>query len=322
MPPAEPEWVPVPNKGLITISVMLATIMQALDTTIANVALPRVQGTLSATQDEMGWVLTSYIVAAAITIPLTGWLASEFGRRKIFLMSIVLFTIASVLCGLATSLPQIVFFRFLQGVGGAALVPLSQAVLFDINPPKEFGRAMSIWGIGVTLGPDPGSRARRLAHRKLQLAVGVLHQPAGGRAGLLRTAGDHAGKPQREVLAVRLLRLHDPQYRHRLPADHARPGPDPRLVLLARDHGGSDHRRPVLLPVHRPHVQQPAAVSEPRALQGPQLRRLQRLHSHDRCRAVRDPRPAAADAAEPIAIPGDPHGPRDHAARYRHAARA
>ncbi len=147
---------PVPNKGLITISVMLATIMQALDTTIANVALPRVQGTLSATQDEMGWVLTSYIVAAAITIPLTGWLASAFGRRKIFLISIVLFTVASVLCGLATSLAQIVFFRFLQGVGGAALVPLSQAVLFDINPPREFGRAMSIWGIGVTLGPILG----------------------------------------------------------------------------------------------------------------------------------------------------------------------
>jgi DHA2 family multidrug resistance protein len=147
---------PVPNKGLITVSVMLATIMQALDTTIANVALPRVQGTLSATQDEMGWVLTSYIVAAAITIPLTGWLASAFGRRRIFLISIVLFTIASVLCGVATSLAQIVFFRFLQGVGGAALVPLSQAVLFDINPPREFGRAMSIWGIGVTLGPILG----------------------------------------------------------------------------------------------------------------------------------------------------------------------
>ncbi|HEY0342918.1 MAG TPA: MFS transporter, partial [Steroidobacteraceae bacterium] len=90
MPPAAPHWVHVPNKGLIKISVMLATIMQALDTTIANVALPRVQGNLSATQDEMGWVLTSYIVAVAITIPLTGWLASEFGRRKVFLMSIVL----------------------------------------------------------------------------------------------------------------------------------------------------------------------------------------------------------------------------------------
>jgi MFS transporter, DHA2 family, multidrug resistance protein len=135
---------------------MMATIMQALDSTIANVALPRMQGTLSATQDEMGWVLTSYIVAAAITIPLTGWLAGEFGRRRVFLISIFLFTVASALCGLAQSLPQIVLFRFLQGVGGAALVPLSQAVLFDINPPKDFGRAMSIWGIGVTMGPILG----------------------------------------------------------------------------------------------------------------------------------------------------------------------
>ena len=154
--PADRARSPVRNKALVTVSVMLATIMQALDTTIANVALPKVQGTLSATQDEMGWVLTSYIVAAAITIPLTGWLASEFGRRKVFLNSIILFTVASVLCGLATTLPQIVLFRLLQGVGGAALVPLSQAVLFDINPPKEFGRAMSIWGIGVTLGPILG----------------------------------------------------------------------------------------------------------------------------------------------------------------------
>lgn len=142
--------------GLITVSVMMATIMQALDSTIANVALPRMQGTLSATQDQMGWVLTSYIVAAAVTIPLTGWLAGEFGRRRVFLISIFLFTLASALCGLADSLPQIVLFRFMQGVGGAALVPLSQAVLFDINPPANFGRAMSIWGIGVTMGPILG----------------------------------------------------------------------------------------------------------------------------------------------------------------------
>jgi DHA2 family multidrug resistance protein len=153
---AQPPKERVRFHGLITVSVMMATIMQALDTTIANVALPKMQGTLSATQDEMGWVLTSYIVAAAITIPLTGWLAGEFGRRRVFLISIFIFTVASALCGLATSLDQIVLFRFLQGVGGAALVPLSQAVLFDINPPKEFGRAMSIWGIGVTMGPILG----------------------------------------------------------------------------------------------------------------------------------------------------------------------
>src|ERR1700761_4819175 len=158
---ATPTPLPVESKrvrfhGLITLSVMAATIMQALDTTIANVALPRMQGTLSATQDEMGWVLTSYIVAAAITIPLTGWLAGQFGRRRVFLISIFIFTVASALCGLAVTLPQIVLFRFLQGVGGAALVPLSQAVLFDINPPKDFGRAMAIWGIGVTMGPILG----------------------------------------------------------------------------------------------------------------------------------------------------------------------
>lgn len=139
-------FTPVAHSGVITISVMLATIMYSLDVTIANVALPRMQGALSATQDEMGWVLTSYIVATAITIPLMGWLASEFGRRRVFLISIVLFTGASLLCGVAQTLPQIVVFRFLQGVGGAALVPLSQAVLFDINAPKDFPRAMAIWG--------------------------------------------------------------------------------------------------------------------------------------------------------------------------------
>ncbi len=153
VPAAAPDFKLVPHYGLITISVMLATIMQALDATIANVALPRMQGALSATQDEMGWVLTSYIVAAAITIPLTGWLAGEFGRRVVFLASILIFTAASAMCGIAESLPQMVLFRFLQGVGGAALVPLSQAVLLDINSRKDLGRAMSIWGIGVTMGP-------------------------------------------------------------------------------------------------------------------------------------------------------------------------
>jgi DHA2 family multidrug resistance protein len=146
----------VKHHGLITLSVMLATIMQALDSTIANVALPRMQGTLAATQDQMSWVLTSYIIAAAITMPLTGWLAVRFERKVVFLVSIAGFTLASALCGLATSLPQMVLFRLLQGISGAALVPLSQAILFDINPPANFGKAMSIWGVGVTLGPILG----------------------------------------------------------------------------------------------------------------------------------------------------------------------
>src|ERR1700733_7830347 len=110
---------PVPYHGVITASVMLATFMYSLDSTIANVALPRMQGSLSATQDEMGWVLTSYIVASAIAIPLMGWLAGEFGRRRVFLISIFVFTLASALCGLAQSLDQIVLFRVLQGLCGA-----------------------------------------------------------------------------------------------------------------------------------------------------------------------------------------------------------
>lgn len=146
----------IPFHGLITASVLLATVMQSIDSTIANVALPQMQGTLSATQDQMGWVLTSYIVASAIAIPLTGWLAGELGRRRVFLGSIFLFTLSSAMCGLATSLPQIVLFRFVQGIGGAALVPLSQAILLDINPPEDYGRAMSLWGMGVFMGPILG----------------------------------------------------------------------------------------------------------------------------------------------------------------------
>jgi DHA2 family multidrug resistance protein len=130
--------------------------MQALDTTIANVALPRIQGSLSATQDQMTWVLTSYIVAAAIMTPLSGWLAGQIGRRRVFLVSLLGFTITSAFCGLAQTLPQIVIARLLQGLCGAALVPMSQAILLDINPPKDHPRAMAIWVMAVTIGPILG----------------------------------------------------------------------------------------------------------------------------------------------------------------------
>jgi DHA2 family multidrug resistance protein len=143
-------------KVIITAAIMAATAMQSLDSTIANVALPRMQGELSASQDQMGWVLTSYIVAAAITIPLTGWLATAFGRRRVLLVSIVIFTVASLLCGIATTLPQIVIFRLVQGVGGAALVPLSQAVLLAINEPKDYPKAMAGWAAAAQLGSIGG----------------------------------------------------------------------------------------------------------------------------------------------------------------------
>jgi len=144
------------HRGIITLLVMLASIMQALDNTIANVALPRIQGSLSSTQDQMTWVLTSYIVATAIMTPLSGWLAGQFGRRRVFLLSVFGFTIASALCGISQSLPEIVAARLLQGLCGAALIPMSQAVLLDINPPHEHARAMGIWVMGVTIGPILG----------------------------------------------------------------------------------------------------------------------------------------------------------------------
>ena len=146
----------VEHRGLITLSIMLATIMQALDTTIANVALPHIQGSLSCSQDQIAWVVTSYIVAAAIMTPLTGWLAGRFGIKYVFLVSVIGFTIASALCGSANSLVQLVFYRLLQGVCGAALVPLSQSVLLRANPPERHGQAMAIWGIGTMLGPIIG----------------------------------------------------------------------------------------------------------------------------------------------------------------------
>jgi DHA2 family multidrug resistance protein len=141
---------------MITVTVVLASVLQTLDNTIANVALPHMQAALSATQDQMAWVLTSYIVAAAIMTPLTGWLAGRFGRKGLFLISVAVFTLTSGLCGIAQSLTQIVLFRFLQGLAGAALVPMSQAVLFDINPPENHGKAMALWAQGTVLGPMVG----------------------------------------------------------------------------------------------------------------------------------------------------------------------
>jgi DHA2 family multidrug resistance protein len=144
------------HRGPITVCVMLATIMQALDTTIANVALPYMQGSLSASLDQINWVLTSYIVAAAIMMPLTGWLAARFGRKRLFLVTVAGFTFASVLCGLAASLEQMVIFRLLQGMFGAPLVPLSQSVLLDSYPRERHGSAMALWGVGVMVGPILG----------------------------------------------------------------------------------------------------------------------------------------------------------------------
>src|SRR6202162_3238711 len=153
---AAPIAVPGLRRNMVTICAMTATIMQALDTTIANVALPYMQGSLSASQDQINWVLTSYIVAAAIMTAPVGWIANRFGRKRIFILCSGGFTIASVLCGLAQDINQMVLFRLLQGMCGAALVPLSQAVMLDSYALHERAKAMSIWGMGVMMGPIMG----------------------------------------------------------------------------------------------------------------------------------------------------------------------
>jgi MFS transporter, DHA2 family, multidrug resistance protein len=148
--------VPGLRRNMVTACTMTATIMQALDTTIANVALPYMQGTLSASQDQINWVLTSYIVAAAIMTAPVGWIANRFGRKSIFIICSAGFTVASLLCGVAQDINQMVLFRLLQGVFGAALVPLSQAVMLDSYSLQERAKAMSIWGMGVMMGPIMG----------------------------------------------------------------------------------------------------------------------------------------------------------------------
>jgi DHA2 family multidrug resistance protein len=144
------------NPWIVAIAVMFATFMEVLDTTVVNVSLPHIAGSLSATIDESTWVLTSYLVANAIVLPLTGWLAGHFGRKRLLMTSVTGFTISSLLCGLAPNLPLLVMFRLLQGATGGAMQPLSQAVLLEAFPPHERGKAMGFWGLGIVVAPILG----------------------------------------------------------------------------------------------------------------------------------------------------------------------
>jgi DHA2 family multidrug resistance protein len=144
------------NPWLVAVSVMSATFMEVLDTTVVNVSLPHVAGSLSATVDESTWALTSYLVANAIILPLAGWLARQFGRKRLLMLSVGGFTAASLLCGLAPSLPLLILFRIIQGTTGGALQPLSQAVMLEAFPPEQRGKAMAFWGLGIVVAPILG----------------------------------------------------------------------------------------------------------------------------------------------------------------------
>jgi MFS transporter, DHA2 family, multidrug resistance protein len=144
------------NPWIIAISVMLGTFMEVLDTTVVNVSLPHIAGNLGATTDEATWVLTAYLVANAIVLPMTGWLANQFGRKRVLMTSIGGFTLASIACGLAPSLPMLLFFRVIQGATGGGLQPLSQAIMLEAFPPEQRGKAMAFWGLGIVVAPMLG----------------------------------------------------------------------------------------------------------------------------------------------------------------------
>ncbi len=144
------------HKWLVALAVMLGATLEVLDTSIVNVALPHMQGSFSASVDEITWVLTSYLVANGIMIPLTGWISSRFGRKRYFMVSVVVFVFASGLCGAAQTLDQMVMFRLLQGAAGAAMIPSSQAILMETFPPAEQGLAMAMWGVGLMAAPVLG----------------------------------------------------------------------------------------------------------------------------------------------------------------------
>ncbi len=153
---AHEQWHPSHNPWLIAIAVMAATFMEILDTSVANVSLPHIAGSLSATPEEATWVLTSYLVSNAIVLPITGWLGWRFGRRRFLMMCVGLFTVASVLCGMAPSLGFLIVARVLQGIGGGAMQPIAQAVLLESFPPEKHGVAMATYGMGVIVAPILG----------------------------------------------------------------------------------------------------------------------------------------------------------------------
>ena len=170
------EWRPAINPWIIALTVTLATFMEVLDTSIANVALPHIAGSLSAGTDESTWILTSYLVSNAIVLPLSGWLSSIVGRKHFYMGCVALFTISSFLCGLAPNLAMLIFFRVLQGAGGGGLQPSEQAILADTFPPAKRGMAFrGLWHCGGD-GAGDWSDARWLDHRQLHLALDFLHQ--------------------------------------------------------------------------------------------------------------------------------------------------
>ncbi len=250
---------------------MAGVLMQALDTTIANVALPYMQGSLSASRDQITWVLTSYIVAAAIMTAPVGWIAARFGKKNFLIVSLTGFTVTSMMCGLAQTLDQMIIFRLAQGAFGAALGPLSQSVMLDMYPPQKRGNIMAIWGMGVMLGPILGPTLGGVLtdayNWRWVFYVNVPFGIAGGE----RDRDLLQGYRARHVAEIRLVRLRGARHLSGLAPAHARPRHGQGLVRFDGDrHRGRDRRHGVLS-LHRAHDDGAEAVHPARDLQRPQL---------------------------------------------------
>ena len=242
-------WKPKFNPWLIAVVVALAAFMEVLDTSIANVALPHLAGDLGASNDESTWVLTSYLVSNAIVLPISGWLANLFGRKRFFLLCIFLFTVSSLLCGIAPSLPLLILFRVIQGVGGGGLQPMAQAILADTFPPQKRGLAFALYGITAimapTIGPTLGGWLtdnyswRWIFYINLPVGIAdlVSGAPDGGRSAVYRAQ-------QKRRRARRLHRHRSARAGRGRAADSARQRPGRRLVRFAlHRHAGGNLRR-------------------------------------------------------------------------------
>ena len=168
---------PAVNPWFVATAVVVPTFMEILDTTIATASMRYIAGGLSATMNDSDWVMTSYLAANATILPITGWLSAHLGRRRYFLLSIAVFTAASVLCGLATSLEQLILFRVIQGLAGGGLQPASQGILIDGFPPEKQGTAMTMFGVAGLTAPVIGPTLGGWHHGQLQLALDLPHQP-------------------------------------------------------------------------------------------------------------------------------------------------
>ena len=285
---AAPANAPGPRRAIVVTCAMAGSVMQTLDSTIANVALPFMQGSLSASLDQVNWVLTSYIVAAAIMTAPVGWLAARFGRKRLFVTCTATFTISSILCGMSQDLTQLVIFRLFQGAAGAALIPLSQSLVIDLYPAHERTKAQSIFGMGIMLGPIMGpTLGAWLTDQYSWHWVFLVNVPFG----LIATIGLFIfmeESPPNDEAEVRLVRLRGAGDRHRRAAARARPRRAGRLVRFQRDHRLCDRLGGRHLLLLRPLADHAGAVRPLRPVQGSQLRLGLHLHGGDGGGAVLD----------------------------------